>query len=42
MSDLYSGYINNFNRDKQESIDDLFYQCIKPLLKYIDHPTLIQ
>ena len=42
QSDLHSGYINNFNHYKQEIIDELFCQYIKPLLKYIDHPELIQ
>ena len=42
MSDLHYGYIHNFYHDKQEIIDDLFCQYIKPLLKYIGHLALIQ
>ena len=42
MSDFSYGYIHNLYHDKQDSIDDLFCQYIKPLLKYIDHPALIQ
>ena len=42
MFDLHSGYIHNFCYDKQESIDYMFCQYIKSLLKYIDHPELIQ
>ena len=38
MSDLYSGYIHNLYHDEQEIIDNLFFQYIKPLLKYIDNP----
>ena len=42
MSDLTFGYMHNLYNDKQEIIDDIFCQYIKPLLKYIYHPTLIQ
>ena len=42
MFDLNSGYIHNFYHDNQESIDDLFCQWIKPLLKYIDNFELIK
>ena len=38
--DLSSSYIHNFYNYKQESIGD-FFQYIKRLLKYIDHPKLI-
>ena len=41
-SDFHSGYIYNFYRNKQEIIDELFYQYQLPLLKYINHPALIQ
>ena len=39
---LHYGYIHNFYHDKQEIVDEIFCQYIKPLLKYIGHPTLIQ
>ena len=42
MSDVHICYIHNFYHDKQEIIDELFCQYIKPLLKYIDDPVLIQ
>ena len=40
-SDLNYGYIHNFYHDKK-STDEMFYQYHLPLLKYIDHPALIQ
>ena len=42
MSDLNSGYIHNFYHDKLETIDDMFCQYIKTLIKYIDHIVLIK
>ena len=42
MSYFHSGYIHKFYHDKQEIIDDIFCQYIKPLIKYIDHIGLIQ
>ena len=42
VSDLNFGYIHNFYHDKQESIDYMFCQYIKPLLKDIDNTELIQ
>ena len=41
-SDLNSGHVNNLYHEIQWIIDELFYQYIKPLLKYIDHPVLIK
>ena len=41
MYNLHYSQIHNFYNDKQESIDDMFCQY-KHLLKYIDHPALIQ
>ena len=40
MSNLNSVNIHDLYHNKQESIDDLFYKYIKPLLKDIDHPAL--
>ena len=42
QSDLNSGYIQNFYHDKQEIIDELFYQYHLSLLKYMDHTELVQ
>ena len=42
MSDFYSCYIHNFYHDKQDIIDELLCQYIKPSLKDIYHPALIQ
>ena len=42
MSDLNSGYMHIFYHDKQDIIDELCCQYIKPLLNYIDHTELIQ
>ena len=42
MSDLTFGYMHNLYNDKQEIINDLFCQYIKPWLKYIYHSTMIQ
>ena len=39
-SDLYYGYIYNFYHDKQDNIDNLFYQHHLTLLKDIDHHSL--
>ena len=41
-SDLSSGYIHKFYHDKKDIIDELFCKYIKPLLKGIDNPALIQ
>ena len=41
-SNYHYFYIHNFYHNKQEIIDDIFYQCHLPLLKYIDHPAMIQ
>ena len=35
QSGFYYGYIYNLYHDKQDIIDELFCQCIKPFLKYI-------
>ena len=42
QSDFHSDYIHKFYDDKQEIIDELFYQYHLTLLKYIYHPALIQ
>ena len=42
MSDIYFGYIHNLYHNKKDIIDDFFCQHIKPLLKDIDNPVLIQ
>ena len=42
MSCVHFGYIHNLYRDKQEIIDETFFQYIKTLLQDIDHPALIQ
>ena len=42
QADLHSGYIHNLYHDKQDIIDELFCQYIKPLLKYIYHPAFIK
>ena len=42
MSGFHVGYIHNLYPDKQESIHDIFCQFIKPLIKDIDPPELIQ
>ena len=42
MSDLHYYYIHNFYHDKKESIDDMFLQYIKALLRDIDDTALTQ
>ena len=42
LSTVHSVYQQNLYHDKQDIIDELFYQYHLPLLKYIDHPALIQ
>ena len=43
LSTLHSIYQKNFCHDKQDIIVEIFfYQYYLPLLKYIDHPALIQ
>ena len=37
---LHYLYQQNLYHNKQENIDELFYQYHIPLLKYIDHPKL--
>ena len=39
---LHTGYKHNFYNDIRENFDELFDQYHLPLLKYIDHPALIQ
>ena len=41
-TDMHSGYKHNLYHYKQEIIDEMFCQYIKPLFKNIDHPELIQ
>ena len=42
QSNLHNGYKHNFYHDKQDAFDELFCQYHILLLKYIDHPALIQ
>ena len=42
MSNVNFGYMHNFYHDKKDITDEMFCQYIKPLLKYIDYPALIQ
>ena len=42
VSDFYSGHTPKFDHDKQDIISQLFCRYIKPLLKDVDHPILIQ
>ena len=39
---MHTGYKHNFYNDKQDIVDGLFDQYHTPLLKFIDHPELIQ
>ena len=41
-SDLHSDYIHNVYHDKQDIINELFYQYNQTILKYIGHTELIQ
>ena len=42
MTTLHYVYQKNFYNDKQDIIDDMFYQYHLILMKDIDHPELIQ
>ena len=41
-SNLHTGYKHSFYHDKQDKFDELFDKYHFTLLKYIDHPELIQ
>ena len=38
----HSSYIQTYFNDKKETIISIFSEYVEPLLKYINHPTLLQ
>ena len=42
QSNLHTDYKHKFYHDKRDKFDELFDQYHLTLLKYIDHPALIQ
>ena len=35
-------YKQNYNKDNQEEIDDIFIEYFVPIVDYLDHPALIE